>query len=97
MKKFYFCMMMSLIGLTACSNFTPSKDKKIHKKFVKVNTSELGLENSKNKDELHISYDKNSKKEKEYQQLQEIEKDNERYQDKEFRAFIREQDKTQGR
>jgi len=97
MKKFYVCMMMSVLGLTACSNVNPDADKKMPKKFVQVNTSELGLENSKNKDELHMSYDKNSEKEKKYQQLQKIKKDNEQYKEKEFKAFIREQDKTQGR
>jgi len=83
--------------LTACSNVATDTDKVKDKKFVKVNTSELGLENTKNKDELHMTYDADSEEAKKYQQLQEIEKDTERYRDKEFKAFIREQDKTQDR
>ena len=94
MKKFYVCIIMSVLGLTACSNVNPDADKKISKKFVQVNTSELGLENVKSKEELHMSYDVNSEEAKKYQQLHEMEKDNKRYKDKEFKAFIREQDKN---
>jgi len=94
MKKLCFYSMMSLMVLTACSNVAPDTDKIKDKKFVKVNTSELGLENAKNEEELHMTYDVNSEEAKKYQQLQEMEKDNKRYKDKEFKAFIREQDKN---
>jgi len=91
MKKVYLIILMSAIGFTACTNVSPQTDIKTNDKFVEVDVSKLGLENSKNEKEVHVTYDANDEKEKEYQQLQEIDKENKINDEKEFKSFIREE------
>ena len=91
MKSFYFIILVSSVGFTACHNISPQTDIKTKDKFVKVDVSKLGFEDRTNEKKIHVTYDANDENEKEYQQLQEINKENEIEDRKEFKSFIREE------
>ena len=90
MKKFYAISFISAIVFMGCNDVSPQVDTKMNNAFTEVDVSKLGVENTKEKKEINISYDVNDEEEKEYRQLQKIEAENKINDEKKFKAFIRE-------
>jgi len=91
MKKFYFIILLSPILFMGCNNTSPNVD--TNTKLVKVDASSLGIENTSSNNEIAVTYDAHDEKVKKYNQLQEIEAENKRNDEKEFKAFIREEER----
>jgi len=93
MKICNSCILIGSFIFLGCSSVAPKPDIDTNTKLVEVDASALGLANTKSNDEISVTYDAHDEKVKKYHQLQKIEAENKRNDEKEFKAFIREEEK----
>ena len=93
MKNFNSLGLLSSFIFLGCSTIASTPDIDTNTKLVKVDASSLGIENTNSNNEIAVTYDAHDEKVKKYNQLQEIEAENKRNDEKEFKAFIREEER----